>query len=61
MSSRGLDPLAWLSHAIPVPFWKSPAFIIIGAQLLFSISDVIGARAMKVQGFTPAAFSRGGS
>jgi multidrug transporter EmrE-like cation transporter len=39
-----------------VPFWKSPAFIIIGAQLLFSISDVIGARAMKAQGFTPAAF-----
>lgn len=39
-----------------VPFWKSPAFIIIGAQLLFSISDVIGAKAMKAQGFTAASF-----
>ncbi|MEK7950318.1 hypothetical protein [Luteolibacter soli] len=39
-----------------MPFWKSPAFLIIGSQLLFSISDVIGARAMKTQGFTPAAF-----
>lgn len=39
-----------------VPLWKNPAVIIIGAQLLFSISDVIGARAMKTQGFTPAAF-----
>ena len=53
---RELDPLARVPHRIGVPFWKSPAFIIIGAQLLFSISDVIGARAMKVQGFTPAAF-----
>jgi multidrug transporter EmrE-like cation transporter len=39
-----------------VPIWKSPAFIIIGAQLLFSISDVIGARAMKAHGFTAASF-----
>jgi len=39
-----------------VPFWKSPAFIIIGSQLLFSISDLLGARAMKAQGFTTAAF-----
>ncbi len=56
MRCTGLDPLARLHHRIGVPFWKSPAFIIIGSQLLFSISDVIGARAMKVQGFTPAAF-----
>jgi multidrug transporter EmrE-like cation transporter len=45
-----------LADGIAVPFWKSPAVIIIGSQLLFSISDVIGARAMKAQGFTPAAF-----
>ncbi len=51
-----LDPLSPVPHSIAVPFWKSPAFIIIGAQLLFSISDYLGARAMKSQGFTPAAF-----
>ena len=45
-----------LAHVIGVPFWKSPAFIIIGAQLLFSISDFLGARAMKSQGFTAASF-----
>lgn len=39
-----------------VPIWKSPALIIIGAQILFSISDVIGARAMKAHGFTAASF-----
>jgi uncharacterized membrane protein len=39
-----------------VPFWKSPAFIIIGSQLLFSISDYLGAKAMKAQGFTLASF-----
>lgn len=54
--TAGLDPSSRLAHAVSVPFWKSPAFIIIGSQLLFSISDVIGARAMKAQGFTPAAF-----
>jgi multidrug transporter EmrE-like cation transporter len=54
--AAGLDPSSPLAHAVSVPFWKSPAFIIIGSQLLFSISDVIGARAMKAQGFTPAAF-----
>jgi multidrug transporter EmrE-like cation transporter len=42
-----------------VPLWKHPALIIIGSQILFSISDVIGARAMKTQGFTPAAFFSG--
>jgi molybdopterin-guanine dinucleotide biosynthesis protein A len=52
----GLDHQRRLAHRIGVPFWKSPAFIIIGAQLLFSISDVIGARAMKTRGFNPAAF-----
>lgn len=39
-----------------MPFWKSPAFIIIGAQLLFSASDLIGRWAMKTQGFKPASF-----
>jgi hypothetical protein len=32
-------------------FFKSPAFIIIGAQLLFSASDLMGRWAMKTQGF----------
>ena len=53
---RKLDPRARLAHPMGVPFWKSPALIIIGAQLLFSISDVIGAKAMKAQGFTAASF-----
>lgn len=35
---------------------KSPAFIIIGSQLLFSASDLIGRWAMKSQGFTLASF-----
>jgi multidrug transporter EmrE-like cation transporter len=35
---------------------KSPAFIIIGSQLLFSASDLIGRWAMKTQGFTLASF-----
>jgi multidrug transporter EmrE-like cation transporter len=39
-----------------VAFLKSPAFIIIGAQALFSISDVMGRMAMKSQGFTLASF-----
>ncbi len=39
-----------------VPFWKSPAFIIIGSQLLFSASDLMGRWAMKSQGFTVASF-----
>ncbi len=39
-----------------VSFWKSPAFIIIGSQLLFSASDLIGRWAMKSQGFTVASF-----
>ena len=51
-----LDPLARLPHVNGVPFWKSPAFIIIGSQLLFSISDYLGAKAMKAQGFTIASF-----
>lgn len=33
---------------------KSPAFLIIGSQLLFSTSDIIGRWAMKSQGFTAA-------
>ena len=53
---RKLDPRARTAHRRGVPFWKSPALIIIGAQLLFSISDVIGAKAMKAQGFTAASF-----
>lgn len=40
-------------------FLKSPAFIIVGSQLLFSISDVIGRAAMKTHGFKPAAFFTG--
>jgi multidrug transporter EmrE-like cation transporter len=52
----GLDPLRTLAHRIGVPFWKSPALIISGAQLLFSISDVIGSKAMKAHGFTAASF-----
>lgn len=39
-----------------VTFLKSPAFIIIGAQLLFSISDLMGRSAMKAQGFKLASF-----
>jgi multidrug transporter EmrE-like cation transporter len=37
-------------------FLKSPAFIIIGAQLLFSASDLMGRWAMKTQGFKLASF-----
>ena len=37
-------------------FLKSPAFIIIGSQILFSISDVMGRTYMKSQGFTLASF-----
>ncbi len=37
-------------------FLKSPAFIIIGSQLLFSISDLMGRRAMSAHGFTLASF-----
>jgi hypothetical protein len=48
--------LTCLAHRIGVSFWKSPVFIIVGSQLLFSVSDYLGARAMKAQGFTPAAF-----
>src|SRR5688500_15245297 len=51
-----LDPSPRLPHVVGVPFWKSPAFIIIGSQLLFSISDYLGAKAMKAQGFTLASF-----
>lgn len=39
-----------------MPFWKSPAFLIIGSQLLFSASDLIGKWAMKSQGFKLASF-----
>lgn len=42
-----------------MPFWKSPAFLIIGSQLLFSASDLIGKWAMKNQGFKLASFCTG--
>lgn len=51
-----LDPSPRLPHVIGVSFLKSPAFIVIASQLLFSISDYLGARAMKAQGFTLANF-----
>ena len=48
--------MARLAHRSGVPFWKSPAFIIIGSQLLFSASDLMGRSAMKAQGFKVASF-----
>jgi multidrug transporter EmrE-like cation transporter len=51
-----LDPPRPLKHYRAVALLKSPAFIIIGSQILFSISDLMGRSFMKSQGFTLASF-----
>src|SRR5690606_39393393 len=57
--STGLDRVARLEHRGGVFLLKSPAFLIIGSQLLFSTSDIIRRWATESPGFTAASvFSR---